>query len=355
MDDHQETTVTQPASDAANATASDMTGRLAAACSRHLGRRLAVEGLFRHSGGASRETWGFDTVDGAAREALVLRRDPPPRATAAPSDGAASLALDRGVEFELLRAAERHGVQVPPPLFQLDAADGLGEGFVMRHVPGTAMARELLRAPQYAAARSKIVAQLAANLARIHAMPLDDLPALRRLMPADAIAQQRRVLDAIGEPHPVFELALTWLERRLPQTEVTPRLVHGDFRTGNFLADESGVTAILDWEGAHVGDPVEDLGWMCIKSWRFGAIENPAGGFGQRRELHAAYEAAGGAEVDPDRARWWEIFGTARWGVICMAQAWKHLSGAEHSVELASIGRRCAETEIDLLQLLSEA
>jgi aminoglycoside phosphotransferase (APT) family kinase protein len=130
--------------------------------------------------------------------------------------------------------------------------------------------------------------------------------------------------------------------------------VHGDFRTGNFLADETGLTAILDWEIAHTGDPLEDLGWMCIKSWRFGAIDNPAGGFGQRDELHAAYEAAGGKPVDKDRARWWEIFGTVRWGVICMSQAWKHLSGAEHSVELAAIGRRSAETEVDLLQLLSE-
>ncbi|HJQ60467.1 MAG TPA: phosphotransferase family protein, partial [Vineibacter sp.] len=345
-------------SDAADAGLADLARRLSAACGRHFGRPARVEGLFRHSGGASRETWGFDLVSdapGGGREALVLRRDPPRAEPVAASDGAQSLALDRGVEFTLLRLAERHGVQVPQPLFQLDADDGLGDGFVMRHVTGTAIARELLRAPRYAPARPKILAQLAANLARIHAIAPAELPALRRTTPADAIAQQRRVLDAIGEPHPAFELALTWLERRLPRTEVAPRLVHGDFRTGNFLADEGGVTAILDWEGAHVGDPLSDLGWMCIKSWRFGAIENPAGGFGSRDALHAAYEAAGGVPVDKARARWWEIFGTARWGVICMAQAWKHISGAEPSVELASIGRRCAETEVDLLQLLSEA
>ena len=337
----------------------ELARRLADACGRHFDAPVRVEGLFRHSGGASRQTWGFDAVIDrpgiADRQALVLRRDPPRATVIAATAGETSLALDRGMEFELLRVAERHGVPVPAPLFHLDAADGLGDGFVMRHVPGTAIARELLREPRYAEARRRIVPQLGTILARLHAVPLGELPKLRRATPAEAIAQQRRVLDTIGEPHPVFELALAWLERRLPRTEVTPCFVHGDFRTGNFLADESGVTAILDWEIAHTGDPLEDLGWMCIKSWRFGAVENPAGGFGQREELHAAYEAAGGPPVDKARARWWEIFGTARWGIICMAQAWKHLSGAEHSVELASIGRRCAETEVDLVQLLSEA
>ncbi|TXL69571.1 phosphotransferase family protein [Vineibacter terrae] len=339
-------------------TTQDMARLLAAACMRHFGHAVRTEGLFRHSGGASRQTWGFDAIvahpDGEQRHALVLRRDPPAAASTMPA-GESSLALDRGLEFELLRVAYRHGVPVPAPLFALTAADGLGDGFVMRHVPGTAIARELLREPRYTDARSRIVPQLGAILARLHAVPLDELPRLRRVTPAEAIAQQRQVLDRIGEPHPVFELALTWLARRLPAAEVAPCFVHGDFRTGNFLADESGVTAILDWEIAHTGDPLEDLGWMCIKSWRFGAVENPAGGFGQREALHAAYEAAGGPPVDKARAYWWEIFGTARWGIICMAQAWKHLSGAEHSVELASIGRRCAETEVDLLQLLSEA
>ena len=132
-------------------------------------------------------------------------------------------------------------------------------------------------------------------------------------------------------------------------------LVHGDYRTGNYLADETGVTAILDWEGAHIGDPVEDLGWVCVKSWRFGAVDKPAGGFGSREDLWTAYQRAGGGQVDPARAHWWEVFGTARWGIICHTQAWKHLSGAQKSMELASIGRRGVETEVDLLQLLKSA
>ena len=151
------------------------------------------------------------------------------------------------------------------------------------------------------------------------------------------------------------ELALSWLDRRKPVPIARPVLVHGDYRTGNYLVDETGVTAILDWEGAHLGDPVEDLGWVCIKSWRFGSIDKPAGGFGSREEMWAAYESAGGGKVDPARARWWEVFGTVRWGIICHTQAYKHLSGALKSMEMASIGRRAVETEFDLLQLLKEA
>ena len=179
-----------------------------------------------------------------------------------------------------------------------------------------------------------------------------DLPPLVHREAADHIAGMRHALDALSQPQPVFELALSWLDRRRPPPIAKPLLVHGDYRTGNYLADERGVTAILDWEGAHLGDPVEDLGWLCVKSWRFGAVDKPAGGFGSREELWRAYERAGGAKVDPARAHWWEVFGTVRWGIICHQQAWRHLSGAVKSMELASIGRRAVETEVDLLQLL---
>jgi hypothetical protein len=128
-------------------------------------------------------------------------------------------------------------------------------------------------------------------------------------------------------------------------------VVHGDFRTGNLLVDRRGLAAVLDWELAHLGDPLEDLGWFCVRAWRFGSPK-PAGGFGTRARLVAAYEAHGGGPVDPAVLRWWEVMGTLSWGVICLIQAATHLSGASRSVELAAIGRRVAETELDLLRLL---
>ncbi|CAN5914900.1 phosphotransferase family protein [soil metagenome] len=331
---------------------------LAAATSRYFGGAVAIEKLSRESGGASRQTWSFDAVVEGRRHDLILRRDPPATKigtseTTAPDRPAT--ALDRATEFRVLAAAHKTGVRAPEPLFELTPLDGLGDGFVMRRIGGTAIARKLLRDPPYQAARARIAGQLGEILARIHAVDPASLPPLDRRDAAASVAAQRRALDALSQPQPVFELALSWLDRRKPAPIDRPLLVHGDYRTGNYLADESGVTAILDWEGAHLGDPIEDLGWLCVKSWRFGAIDRPAGGFGNREELWAAYERAGGAKVDPARARWWEVFGTVRWGVICHQQAWRHLSGAVTSMELASIGRRAVETEVDLLQLLKEA
>ncbi len=325
---------------------------LAAASSRHFGGPAAIEGLRRESGGASRQTWSFDAVVGGQRHALILRRDPP---TAGGREKASATALDRPTEFAVLRAAFAGGVRAPEPLFELDSADGLGEAFVMRRVGGIAIARKLLRDPPYAEARARIAGQLGEIVARIHAVDTASLPPLPHREAADQVAALRAVLDSLDQPQPVFELALSWLDRRRPAPTGRARLVHGDFRTGNYLADESGVTAILDWEGAHLGDPVEDLGWLCVKSWRFGAVDKPAGGFGSRAELWSSYADAGGGAVDPARAHWWEVFGTVRWGVICLTQAWRHLSGSVKSMELASIGRRAVETEVDLLQLLKEA
>jgi aminoglycoside phosphotransferase (APT) family kinase protein len=128
-------------------------------------------------------------------------------------------------------------------------------------------------------------------------------------------------------------------------------LVHGDFRIGNMLFGEEGLRVVLDWELAHIGDPMEDMGFLCVRSWRFGGPK-PVGGIGEREPFFAAYEAAGGAKVDPERVRFWEVFGNLRWGVICLSQARTYLDGHSKSVELAAIGRRAAETEWELLNLV---
>ena len=128
-------------------------------------------------------------------------------------------------------------------------------------------------------------------------------------------------------------------------------LVHGDFRIGNVLFGPEGLRVMLDWELAHIGDPAEDMGFICVKSWRFGGPK-PVGGIGDRAELFDAYEQAGGAKVDPEWVRFWEVFGNLRWGIICISQARTYLDRRSDSVELASIGRRTAETEWELLSLI---
>src|SRR5690606_35893920 len=131
-------------------------------------------------------------------------------------------------------------------------------------------------------------------------------------------------------------------------------VVHGDFRNGNLMIDENGVTGVLDWELTHLGDPAEDLGWLCVKAWRFGS-PHPVGGFGPREDLLAGYAAAGGTPPTPEELRWWEVFGTLRWTILCRLQAERFLSGADRSIEYAVLGRRVCEQEFDLLLALGLA
>jgi aminoglycoside phosphotransferase (APT) family kinase protein len=315
---------------------------LAAAIGRHLGTDVEIEDLRRLSGGASRETWSFDSVapDGA-RHPLVLRRDPgPPTGT-----------TGRAIEFDVLRAAVEAGVRAPDARFLLDASDGLGAGFVMTRIDGETIPRRILRDDDLAAARKRLAAQCGEQAARIHAVPLAGLPELPVLDAAEQIEQYRQVLDGIGEAHPAFELGLRRLGQDPPEIGA-PRLVHGDFRNGNFVIGPDGLRAVLDWELVHLGDPVEDLAWCCVRSWRFGVVDRVVGGFGDVDELLRAYAATGGGDVDRSRLAWWEAFGTLKWGLICAIQAHTHLRGLVRSVELATLGRRIAETEWDLLRLL---
>jgi aminoglycoside phosphotransferase (APT) family kinase protein len=180
-------------------------------------------------------------------------------------------------------------------------------------------------------------------------VPIAEAPSLG---PAtDQLQQLRSMFDALGEAHPAFELGFRWLAANRPPSAVGDRVVHGDFRLGNLMIDADGLAAVLDWELPHRGDPMEDLGWFCVKAWRFGATP-PVAGVGEYEELFEAYEKASGRPIDPGAVRWWELYGTLRWGVICILQASTHLTGASRSVELAAIGRRVCENEYDLLDLL---
>ena len=318
--------------------------RLATACRRHLGGPYEIDDLRRLSGGASRETWAFraQRFDGTADD-LVFRRDP----------GTTIGQTDRATEYLLLEAAAAGGVAVPTVRFLVDDEDGIGSGFVMDRVDGETIPRKILRDDEYAKARPQLVGQCAHAAAAIHALPVDALPRLAHQDAATLIEQFQGIIDMLGEPHPAFELGLRWLRERateLPRTE--PALVHGDFRNGNFIVGPEGLRAVLDWELAHLGDPIEDLGWFCVKSWRFGHVHNEAGGFGAAAELLAAYESASGRAVAAEHLHFWEVFGTLKWGVICEMQAASHLQGLVRSVELAALGRRIAEMEWDLLDLL---
>jgi aminoglycoside phosphotransferase (APT) family kinase protein len=305
-----------------------------------LGARELRE-LRRLSGGASRETWAFD-ADGRR---LILQR----------ARVGAVGEMTMATEVRLLRAA-RATAGVPVPAVVLTGTDsgvesgGLGESWmVVERIEGETIPRKILRDAEFASTRPRLAAQCGRALAAIHSIDPAGVPGLDA---TDEFDRFRELLDALDEPHPAFELGFRWLERnRSPRRADT--VVHGDFRNGNLVVGPDGLRAVVDWELAHLGDPLEDLGWLCVRAWRFGA-EPRVGGFGDVDDLVAAYEAASGStgSVDRDALAWWEVMGTLKWGVMCMLQAAAHLSGTVRSVELAAIGRRVCEVEHDLLLLL---
>jgi aminoglycoside phosphotransferase (APT) family kinase protein len=301
----------------------------------------------RLSGGASQETWSFDITHPDGAIGAILRR--------APSGYGAAPGRAAGLDAEavLMQLAFDAGVPSPKVLHVFRPDDDLGTGFIMQRVAGETIPRKILRDDEFADARPKLARQCGEILVGIHGLPAASLPQLRRMNAAAEIAELQREIDGFDWPRPVFQLALRWLRDNDPGPSERVTLVHGDFRHGNLMIGRDGVRAVLDWELAHLGDPMEDLGWICVNSWRFGVIDKPVGGFGVYEELFSGYEAASGIAVDVARVKFWEVMGTLRWGVMCVGMMQRFRLGPDHSMERAMIGRRSSETEIDLLRLLA--
>jgi aminoglycoside phosphotransferase (APT) family kinase protein len=310
------------------------------------------------TGGASRESWAVDVEvhggpDGGPH-ALVLRRDL--------GGTIHDNALSREQEFHLLAAAYRAGVRVPRPRWLCADAAVLGVPFfLMDRIDGESVGRRIVREPSLAEARRQLPRQMGEQLALIHAIDpaaveLAGLPGPEpgRSPAETAIEHAARQLHRLGEPHPSLELALRWLRAHAPPCDAVV-LVHGDFRIGNLMVGPDGLRGVFDWEFAHIGDPAEDLAWPGVRSWRFGHDHLRLGGVGQPDEFFAVYTQASGRAVDRRAVAFWEIVGNFRWAVGCIVQANRHLSGQALSIELASLGRRTAEMELELLDLIERA
>ncbi|MCC6612140.1 MAG: phosphotransferase family protein [Anaerolineae bacterium] len=331
----------------------DFQQRLSAYLTEASGAPATVTHAAPLAGGASRDMWLIDAEVGGEALKLVLRRDSPTTML--------DEALTREQEFGLMQAAHADGIRVARPRWLCTDVDVLGAPFfLMDYVPGIAIGRKVVQAPELAEARALLPAQMAEQLGKIHALDyrahgIDFLPepAEGHTPIQDAIDQARGVLDALQIKHPAFEFALRWAEQNAPSSERLT-VIHGDFRIGNLIVNANGLAAIADWEFSHIGDPLEELGYCCMRDWRFGVRHLRLGGVGDREPFLQAYERIAGTTIDRQAVDYWECLGNVRWGIICLAQANRHLSGHEPSVELASLGRRSAEMQYEMLRLIEQ-
>ncbi|MGQ2799168.1 phosphotransferase family protein [Leptospira santarosai] len=283
--------------------------------------------------------------------------------------GAALLAsLNREDEFGVCDLAYKAGVNTPKP-FWLETDRGItGSPFYfMQKISGKAVGRYVVKDPSLNKMRKQLAVDLAKNLARLHSIKPSDCKngTLRETLwkgqdPNDRIVANgsirflRSELERMEEAHPAMEMILNWLEKRAkPSDDVV--LIHGDFRTGNFMVTPEGLQGIVDWEFAHWGDRHEDLTWLCMRDWRFGKLNKEAGGFADRSEFYEEYEKVSGVKPDPKMITYWEVMGNLRWAIGCIGQAERHLSGKDKGIELAAIGRRACEMEYEAMRLIENA
>jgi aminoglycoside phosphotransferase (APT) family kinase protein len=302
----------------------------------------------RLSGGASQETYRIMIQTRDGERPLAMRRAPG-GVRNQPMPGYPGLAT----EALLMQSARAVGVPEPEVYWILQPDDGLGDGFIMEWIEGEALGARINRSEEFDQIRPQLAYQCGEILARIHAIDLKETcldQHLGVISPADYIEQTWGRYKLMATPQPMIDYAARWLKENLP-TSFDPTLVHNDFRNGNFLLTPDGITAILDWEVAHIGDPMRDLGWICTNSWRFGG-GSPVGGFGEYADLFAGYESVSGKVVDPDHVKFWEVFGSFWWAVGCLSMAEHYRTGPDKTVERPAIGRRSSECQVDCVNLI---
>lgn len=340
-----------PGSETAEARRARLATGLAALLSDRWDGPVQVSNLVETSAGARRGNVLFDATPASGRTLGLC-------ATILPTPDIELMKISE--EAALIQRAEVGGVTVPHVHFATEETEWVGGPlFVSDRVAGETVPRRVLRKVRTDGTGQRITAQLGAAFAALHAIPVGEAPAA--LARPGALAPAELALDRIAEqmeqllqPAPVFQLGLSWLRDRMPRIPERLAIVHGDVRNGNLIIDDGGLAAVLDWEVAKIGDPMEDLAWLCLRCWRFGQDTIEVGGFGDRQTLIDAYEQAGGS-FDAHAFHWWKVLGTLRWGLGLSGQARGHLDGSFSNIVMAASGRRVAELEYDLLCLLRPA
>ena len=261
--------------------------------------------------------------------------------------------LTAALEARLLKLARSNGVLVPEVLAELEPSDGLGQGYMMAWLEGETLGQRIVKRPEFEAVRQNLAFECGRELAKIHAIPVDQslAAALNTVSPEALVRETWSGYQTLGSPQPMIDFTAQWLLKNLPDSAAST-LVHGDFRNGNLMVGESGLVAVLDWELAHIGDPMRDLGWLCVNSWRFGFTSKTVGGFGTVEQLIAGYESVSATQVDRGAIKFWQVFGSFWWSVTTLGMAATWRSGETPSLERPVIGRRSSEAQLDCVNLL---
>jgi aminoglycoside phosphotransferase (APT) family kinase protein len=338
-------------------TTEELARAVEALLSERTGAEVQVKALQPLFGGACQDNYkvelAFSGGEFAGDRRMVLR-----------SDANQSLpdSLNRAQEFQVIQAAVAAGVRTPPARWLSEGLVRPGAGaYFLDWAEGEAIGRRVVKHPELAAARESLPEALAAELAKVHTvtrasargLAIDREGQAGKGPAASALAHARMMAGRMKEPHPAVELGLRWCADHVPASE-EETLVHGDYRTGNFLVTPAGLSAVLDWEFAHFSDPMEDVGWICVRDWRFGQNQLPAGGLATRQRFYDAYAKASGRAVDPAKVHWWEVMGNLRWAVGSVMQGERYLSGEESDLELIAIARRAVEMEYEALRLIEK-
>jgi len=322
-----------------------MQEELASALSKKL-LEVGIEGKVSNleplTGGASKEIWKFEVSNAKQFTKMILRRG---------SGIQGPLAIKTADEARIQKEVIKVGAPVPIILAVSKNDEELGDSYIMHFVEGESIARKILRDKEYKKALPILAYQCGEAIAKIHNVDINNFSFLPKKPAEDQLEDLYSTYQSFEQPSPVFEYAYLWLKEQ-DFGNFQESLVHGDFRLGNIIVNAEGLQSIIDWELAHIGNPLQDLGWVCGNSWRFGKNDKVVGGFGEIEDLLEGYNSISKLKVDKEMVKCWQVFGTFRWGVICLIQAYAHLNGTINSVEKAAIGRRVSETEIDIVDLL---
>ena len=294
------------------------------------------------TGGASKEIWQFEVSKNKQTTKMILRRG---------SGIEGPLAIKTSDEAKIQKEVIKVGAPVPQILAVSKNEEELGDSYIMNFIEGESIARKILRDKEYKKALPVLAYQCGEAIAKIHNVDINNFSFLPKKPAEDQLEDLYSTYESFEQPSPVFEYAYLWLKEQ-DFGNFQESLVHGDFRLGNIIVNADGLQSIIDWELAHIGNPLQDLGWVCGNSWRFGKNDKVVGGFGELEDLLEGYNSISKLKVNKEMVRCWQVFGTFRWGVICLIQAYAHLNGTINSIEKAAIGRRVSETEIDIVDLL---